>query len=193
MIFWKFCYKISLFWQFFLSFLVWETIIPLKNQNFQAKSHEFSLFIRKNLNIFYIKSFANWLATCKSDLYKSDTCKRLATSSLLPMLTFVFMRKSGNRAKWSPEPEAGVATGVLSCQLPPLRAEGSKNKLLSFLWLLVLYLFFIWGFSSTKRQILPIQLPKNRKDKQYKQYLLFEGFCILDFGNPKTWNTKDIV
>ena len=80
----NFIAKISLFWQFFLSFLVWETIIPLKNQNFQAKSHEFSLFIRKNLNIFYIKSFANRLATCKSDLYKSDTCKRLATSSLSP-------------------------------------------------------------------------------------------------------------
>ena len=32
---------------------------------------------------FHIKSFANRLATCKSDLYKSDTCKRLATSSLI--------------------------------------------------------------------------------------------------------------
>ena len=31
---------------------------------------------------FHIKSFANRLETCKSDLYKSDTCKRLATSSL---------------------------------------------------------------------------------------------------------------
>ena len=79
----NFVIKFLFFWQFFLSFLVWETIIPLKNQNFQAKSHEFSLFIRKNLNIFYIKSFANRLATCKSDLNKSDTCKRLATSSLM--------------------------------------------------------------------------------------------------------------
>ena len=79
----NFVTKFLFFWQFFLSFLVWETIIPSKNQNFQAKSHEFSLFIRKNLNIFYIKSFANRLATCKSDLYKSDTCKRLATSSLV--------------------------------------------------------------------------------------------------------------
>ena len=74
--------KFLFFWQFFLSFLVGETIIQLKNQNFQAKSHEFSLFIRKNLNIFYIKLFANRLETCKSDLYKLDTCKRLATSSL---------------------------------------------------------------------------------------------------------------
>ena len=58
----------------------------IKDQNFQTKSHEFSLFICKNLNIFYIKSFANRLETCKSDLYKSDTCKRLATSSLAPIL-----------------------------------------------------------------------------------------------------------
>ena len=41
-------------------------------------------------------------------------------------IVFVFTRKSDNRAKWSPEAGEGGAT-VLSCQLPPLRAEGSKN------------------------------------------------------------------
>ena len=42
------------------------------------------LCIERNKKIrLHFKSFANWLETCKSDLYKLDTCKRLAKSSLL--------------------------------------------------------------------------------------------------------------
>ena len=55
--------------------------------------------------------------------------KKVFKSYCLPMLTFVFVftRKSGNRAKWSPEAEGGGEATVLSCQLPPLRVEGSKK------------------------------------------------------------------
>ena len=79
----NFVTKFLFFGHFFLSFLVWKTIIPSKTKICKPKNHEFSLFIPKNFNIFYIKSFVNRLETCKSDLYKSDTCKRLATSSLI--------------------------------------------------------------------------------------------------------------
>ena len=63
----------------------------------------------------------------KHNILQRKQGKKVFKSYCLPMLTFVFVftRKSGNTAKWSPE--AGGGATMLSCQLPPLLAEGSKN------------------------------------------------------------------
>ena len=82
MIFWKFCYKISLFLAIFLEFFVLGNNHTLQDPLY-TRSITLILCIERNKKIrLHIKSFANWLETCKSDLYKLDTCKQLATSSL---------------------------------------------------------------------------------------------------------------
>ena len=58
---------------------------------------------------FHIKSFANRLETCKSDLYKSDTCKRLATSSLVPSVR----RQRGQHKKFRHSQEIEVQSRTL--------------------------------------------------------------------------------
>ena len=71
--------KVQEIWHFFkikISLCFWKTILSPKIMNSPC-------LFAKTLTSFHFKSFANWLETCKSDLYKSDTCKRLATSSLI--------------------------------------------------------------------------------------------------------------
>ena len=66
----------------FLEFFVLENNHTLQDPLY-TRSITLILCRERNKKIrFHIKSFANRLETCKSDLYKSDTCKRLATSSL---------------------------------------------------------------------------------------------------------------
>ena len=57
----------------------------------------------------------------------SETRKKCFQSNWLPMVSLFSLYNAPGlkRANWSPE--AGGGATVLSCQLSPLRAEGSKN------------------------------------------------------------------
>ena len=67
-------------------------------------------------------------SSCDDRKRVEDSTRKKSFQIILPFdvdIVFVFTRKGDNRAKWSPE--VGEGATVLYCQLPPLRAEGSKN------------------------------------------------------------------